>query len=338
VTLRVVIGGWYGAANLGDELLLRVIADWVHEAGGTLIAISNAPEHTRTTHGIQSVAHDDLPALVEALGEADLFTFGGGGLLHDYFGLDRASLSRFPAHNATQFAQHLFIADELGLPTLALAQGVGPLTSEEAREIGRDVFTRASGVSLRDWTSAALLREIGVTRELLVAPDPVWAWTQGRERGALHSLSERFPVLEGRRVMAVIPREWPVDAHWEAQFVDILRGAIPEHWAVLWLDFQRDPRTPVEASSDIAQRMIASLGDGRIHVVWNGNEASEAFDLIAQCDACVAMRLHGEVHEGVDGDDEQRDPGPSGRGVVVLEGDHRSGAYVSGFSAKRAFR
>jgi polysaccharide pyruvyl transferase WcaK-like protein len=104
VTLRVVIGGWYGAANLGDELLLRVIADWVHEAGGTPIAISNAPEHTRATHGIQSVAHDDLAALVEALGNADLFTFGGGGLLHDYFGLDRASLSRFPAHNATQFA------------------------------------------------------------------------------------------------------------------------------------------------------------------------------------------------------------------------------------------
>jgi len=31
-----VIGGWYGAANLGDELLLRVIADWVRDAGGTL--------------------------------------------------------------------------------------------------------------------------------------------------------------------------------------------------------------------------------------------------------------------------------------------------------------
>ena len=38
MTLRVVIGGWYGAANLGDELLLRVIADWVHEAGGRPIA------------------------------------------------------------------------------------------------------------------------------------------------------------------------------------------------------------------------------------------------------------------------------------------------------------
>ena len=93
--------------------------------------------------------------------------------------------------------------------------------------------------------------------------------------------------------MAVIPREWPVDAHWEAQFVDILRSAIPENWAVLWLDFQRDPRAPMEASSDIAQRMIVSLADGRTHAVWNGDEASEAFDLIAQCDACVAMRLHG---------------------------------------------
>ena len=62
---------------------------------------------------------------------------------------------------------------------------------------------------------------------------------------------------------------------------------------MLWLDFQRDPRAPADATSDIAQPMIASLADGRIHAVWNGNEAAEAFDFIAQCDACVAMRLHG---------------------------------------------
>jgi len=291
-SVRVVVGGWYGAANLGDELLLDVFAHWIREAGGTPVAISNTPAHTRAAHDIECVAHDDLGAIAEAMAASDLFVFGGGGLLHDYFGLDRVSLARFPARNATQFAQHLLLADELRLPTAALAQGVGPLSSPEARGIAADVFERAGAVSLRDWNSLALLRAAGFARDAIVAPDPGWAWARNAAAVVEGSLAARYPELAGRRVLAVVPRDWPLDAQWEPAFVDALRSAIPEGWAVLWLDFQRDP-TAGGAGSSIAQRVVAALADGRTHAVWDGEDAKDAFAAIAQCDACVAMRLHG---------------------------------------------
>lgn len=291
-SVRVVVGGWYGAANLGDELLLEVFAHWIREAGGTPVAISNTPAHTRAAHGIECVAHDDLGAIAEAMAASDLFVLGGGGLLHDYFGLDRASLTRFPARNATQFAQYLLLADELRLPTAALAQGVGPLSSPEARDIAADVFERAGAVSLRDWNSLALLRAAGLAGDAIVAPDPGWAWAKTPPAVAEGALAARYPDLAGRRVLAVVPRDWPLDAQWEPAFADALGRAIPEGWAVLWLDFQRNPSKGGAASS-IAQRTIEALGDGRTHVVWGGEDAKDAFAAIAQCDACVAMRLHG---------------------------------------------
>ena len=293
--VRVVLGGWYGAANLGDELLLKVIAGWVGEGGGVPVAISTHPPWTQASVGIEAVGFGDLPAIVEAMAEADLFVLGGGGLFQDYNEFDRASLARFPCWNVSQYAQFLFLADELGLPTRALAQGVGPLRGAEGREIAADVFARAHGVSVRDQDSAQLLREIGVQRDVTVAPDPAWSWR--RPAASLPPLRERYPELAGRPVLAMILRDWPFDAEWEARCVAVLRDAIPQGWGVLWLDFHRPPDAATTGFSEIARRMTQRLGDAhmqaRVHVVWSGATVDEAAELLAQCDACVAMRLHG---------------------------------------------
>ena len=37
---KVVVSGWYGASNVGDELLLGAVAKWVADAGGELTIIS----------------------------------------------------------------------------------------------------------------------------------------------------------------------------------------------------------------------------------------------------------------------------------------------------------
>lgn len=289
--LRVVLAGWYGAANLGDELLLAVIAGWVREAGGVPVAISTHPGPTHTAHGIEAVGYGDLAAIVEAMAGADLFVLGGGGLFQDYDVFDAAALERFPSWSVSQYAQFLLLADELGLPTLALAQGVGPLRAAEGRAIAADVFTRAGGISVRDSDSAALVRELGVTRRLLVAPDPGWTWRHDRQPKV--PLSVRYPALAGHRVLAMILRDWPFDPTWEAACVKALRASIPPGWAMLWLDFNRPPNAAATGYSEIASRMVAALADARTHVIWEGESLSEATALLVQCDACVAMRLHG---------------------------------------------
>jgi hypothetical protein len=63
---------------------------------------------------------------------------------------------------------------------------------------------------------------------------------------------------------------------------------------VLWLDFHRPPGAAATGHSEIAGRMVKQLDDiGGVHVVWDGAGIDEAVHLLARCDACVAMRLHG---------------------------------------------
>ncbi len=288
---KVTLGGWYGAANLGDELILSVFVDWIRAAGGIPSVISVYPAHTRAMLGVDAASYVDLGEIVERVADCDLFVLGGGGLFQNYDAFDRASMSRFPARNVSQFAQYFFLARELAVPTAVLAQGVGPLYTTDAREITAEVFSQADACSVRDRESAQLLHALGVERAVAIAPDPAWAFARAPRP---IELAVRFPQLAGLRVLAVAVRDWPFDAAWEAVFASALKDAIPQGWGCLWLDFSRTPSPDPSrvAGSEIAHRLIPRLDDARVHVIWEGMRVEEAYDLIAASDALIAMRLH----------------------------------------------
>ncbi|GIK88357.1 MAG: hypothetical protein BroJett026_38380 [Betaproteobacteria bacterium] len=285
---RVLLGGWYGASNLGDELVLATFVRWVREADAGASAISVHPPLTRRAHGVDAVGYGDLPAIVEAMADADLFVLGGGGLFQDYEPFDRAALARFPAWSVATFAQYVHLAAEVGVPVAALAQGVGPLRAPEARAVAAEAFALAATVSVRDEDSAACLRALGHVRTPPVAPDPGWT-----HRFVARDPRAAFPVLRGARVLAVVVRDWPFDRGWEAPFVAAMRDALSPDWACLWLDFARLPDRACEASAndEIAGRLAAAL-PGRAHAIWRGLALDDAAALLAGSDALLAMRLH----------------------------------------------
>jgi polysaccharide pyruvyl transferase CsaB len=289
---RVVLGGWYGAANLGDEMILSRFVDWVREAGAAPTVISVNPHFTAAVPGADAIGYSDLPAIVEALADADLFVLGGGGLFQDYDDFDEPSLHAFPARNVSQFAQFFYLARELGVATAALGQGVGPLRRTDGRAIAADVFNRAQFVSVRDAGSAALLKSIGVSRPVLVAPDPAWSFPLA---DAI-TPATRFSALARQRIVAIVVRDWPFDRSWESAFVAAMRSSLPAGWALLWLDFTRVPDVAAERPqhSEIAHRLIPEL-PGLVHAVWDGLRIDDAARLIAGCDAMITMRLHGAL-------------------------------------------
>ena len=174
---RIAIVGYYGFGNLGDEMILASLVRAVTSAhpSSQITVLSGSPESTRRMHGVDAVAWNDPGAIIETVAEADGVVLGGGGLFHDYWGVDPEAILN-PAHwGIAYYAGVAGLAGALQVPLELFAVGVGPLLTEGGRRLTRECVRIASGASVRDEDSAVTLAALGF-EGVEIAPDPAWAF------------------------------------------------------------------------------------------------------------------------------------------------------------------
>lgn len=283
--MKVVIGGYYGAGNLGDELLLSLLIEWLAAAHHDVVVVTLDEAHTKSLHGANAIDRRDLTRLVQQLISADAFILGGGGLFQDHHRFTISDLYSYPAPSISYYAQLCLLARQMGVPYMLFAMGVGPLRGDDARRVTRELFLHAAYVSVRDQASAALLRQIGVDSKIEVGADPGWLMP----RSARIELGQLYPSLAGRKVLVVTPREWTFSDAWRHALVSGLTEAKNAGWAILWLPFQAS-----ELSDDfkIIQELSGRLGPQIPQAIAKCTSPQEAAQIIASADALIAMRLH----------------------------------------------
>lgn len=114
---KVVVSGWYGASNVGDELLLGAVANWVANAGGELTIISLNPAHTAQVYGTAAVDFHNLGEIASALADCDLFVMGGGGIFQDHHPFHISALYDATALDIAQYARPFYLARQFGVKT-----------------------------------------------------------------------------------------------------------------------------------------------------------------------------------------------------------------------------
>jgi polysaccharide pyruvyl transferase CsaB len=160
--MRAILCGYYGKGNGGDEALLASLLQMLPDEV-TPIVLSGNPVETNRRYGVAVRDRMNAFQVIETLRTADALIWGGGSLIQDTTSL----ASPF------YYAGLMGLAQQMGLKTVAWAQGIGPLKREITRKISQPCFARCTGVSVRDKGSATLLADWQIPFTL--APDPVWA-------------------------------------------------------------------------------------------------------------------------------------------------------------------
>lgn len=83
---KIVISGYYGFENLGDEAVLEGIITLLGAAEIEITVLSARPEITSKRYGVKSIGRYSIIQILASLAEADLFISGGGSLLQDVTG------------------------------------------------------------------------------------------------------------------------------------------------------------------------------------------------------------------------------------------------------------
>ena len=172
---RILISGYYGFSNAGDEAVLSMIVSGLREESGGSIDISvlsASPAETASTYGVDAVPRMSPKYVMAALSECDLLISGGGSLLQDATSL-KSLMYYLTVIRMAQIKQK---------KVMILGQGIGPLKRWISRRTVADVLNHVDCITVRDPQSAELLVKIGVKKPeititadstLLLEPSPV---------------------------------------------------------------------------------------------------------------------------------------------------------------------
>jgi polysaccharide pyruvyl transferase WcaK-like protein len=177
----VVVSGWYGIGNSGDEAILTVLVDQLEAMGiRDVEVLTLAPEAVtrRLGHrgvvgvddcdsygvgGIKNLFNGRILAKIRQLRRARAFIFGGGSILRD-------NTSR---NNIARLLDDIFLCWLLRVPIFFYALGVGPIETRSGRFLIGLACRCATTITVRDERSAALVRSLGIAAEKVsVVTDP----------------------------------------------------------------------------------------------------------------------------------------------------------------------
>ncbi|WP_251316158.1 polysaccharide pyruvyl transferase CsaB [Flintibacter muris] len=274
---RVVMSGYYGFGNAGDDAILDSIQQAVRAASDdvSVTVLSNDPELTKKQYGLDAIPRFRVLRVFSALREGDVLLSGGGSLLQD----------TTSTRSLLYYLSVIRCAQWLHKPVMLYANGIGPVRKPANRRRVRHVVERAALVTLRDHASAQELVQMGITRPAQVTADPVFHLEPaGEERSRALLAGTGLP--QGRPFVAVSVRDWPNTGDFFAQLAGLCCHLRRKHkLEVLFLLMQ--PERDRQATAQ-----VRALMEEPSYVLDVPTTPRELMGVLGQAQLCLAMRLH----------------------------------------------
>ena len=167
--MRVLISGYYGFHNIGDEAILKsiIIALRQEKPDIKITVLSNDVEHTKKTYNVDAINRWNIGKIYLELLKSDGLISGGGSLLQDV-------TSSRPIIYYTLIMKLAKLARK---PVFIYAQGVGPISEDKNKKAVKRILNKVNYITLRDKESLDLVKSIGVTKDIEIVPDPVMGFS-----------------------------------------------------------------------------------------------------------------------------------------------------------------
>ncbi len=151
--MRVLISGYYGFDNFGDEALLSGLSHSLLSQGHELTILSGNPQRSTELHNLKAVHR--YKGLIAALLNCDALISGGGGLLQD----------KTSFKSLQYYLWVIKLAKLLGKRVLIFGQSIGPLSPKGKNALQNTL--KNTHIAVRDEPSQALLESLGLRSSLV---------------------------------------------------------------------------------------------------------------------------------------------------------------------------
>lgn len=280
----VVLSGYYGFKNSGDDALLMAILNDLRAEKRDIrpVVLSATPEDTKRVYRVDAKNRSNLFAVLSAIKNAKMLISGGGSLIQD----ETSSKSLW------YYLCVIRAAKKHGLKVMQMANGIGPLNKEADRKLAADIINEnVDYITLRDVRSLEELRKIGVTGvETKVTADPAMTLECAGEKDILRIFAEEN-IPTDKKLACISVRSWKNN---DENFEDEMAKALDycaDKYGVYPLFVPMQYSKDFEISESICSKMQK---DG--YIIKKPRNVQETIGIIKSMDFVVAMRLHSLIY------------------------------------------
>lgn len=269
---NILISGYYGFHNTGDELVLQEIVKGLKKTRNDLkiTVLSADPEHTEKEYAVKAKDRWKLFQVMKEIYKTDILISGGGSLLQD-----KTSKNGILYYLAIILAGRIFRKN-----LLIFSQGIGPVESGRNVFLLKKILSLTDYISVRDEESLEFLKEIGIKKEIVLSGDPVFLLDSTEEEDR-KELWAKAGLDEEKKLITISLRPWDNIDHVIDETGKFLESFSKKDYQIRYLSFHLgeddkiiDGKVPAEEIVDIPLR------------------PNELASLISSSYLTIGMRLH----------------------------------------------
>ncbi|MBV6459068.1 MAG: hypothetical protein HONBIEJF_02208 [Fimbriimonadaceae bacterium] len=273
MSARLLISGYFGEGNLGDDAMLLGFVHGIGKLPVDLAVLSGSPEETHRNYGLRSVPRKDMGSVQQAIENCDALVFAGGSIFQDVTSV-----------KSVAYYSHLIkSAKKAGKKVVLLGQGIGPLTTFFGKKFAIGALNQCDAIAVRDPQSAAALRSLGIKVQARAAGD--LAWLLPKPIGGEDVSS--FQVGDMRTV-GLAPRPFGKDKDTVQLFGSLCRVLFESKFMPVLIEMDR------ELDGPLLNEIEKSQG-GKVPSIRRVSTVPQLQQRMSRMDSVIAMRLHAGI-------------------------------------------
>lgn len=279
----IIISGYHGFANSGDEALLWAILNTLKKKAPeiTVTVLSKTPEETSRDYGVKSVSRYNPFKIRREMKEAKMLIFGGGSLLQDVTS----------SKSISYYLMIIAMAQKYGLKTMLYANGIGPINNKINRHFASRILNKTDLITLRDDKSDEELKMLNVTApKIVITADPAFT-INVKEALTGQYFIKRAGVPDGTKICAVSIRAWKNSSDDFSGVMASLCDYIVEKHGIYPLFVPMQYPLDAEISKEVMGKM-----KNPSYIINRNLTVAEMFSVLSGAEVLVGMRLHSLIY------------------------------------------
>lgn len=268
---KVLIIGYYGAGNLGDEVLLDATINLLSKTYDSpeITVLTGDIEDTTKNREVDGLYRNDYLQIIRNIKNSDIIIGGGGSMLQNV--TSNKSL--------VYYLGILRLAKLLGKKVALLGNGIGPLNTSFYQRLTKSVLKRLDAIVLRDKDSYNLLKDFGLTN--------------------IHLGNDLVYTLNGMKISTRLDRKILINLRqwsYNRSFIETIERLIEE---LIEADFEVTLVSFQSGNDDLILKDLYNKINSHKLNYFESEKYDKIIREISSAELFIGMRLHGLIFSSI---------------------------------------